>query len=110
MTLPYRLGQFKDIKGKTYLVDRLPDPKEECFHIECATFLKWLIQRWEHHSRVHICVCVEDERKDRKSCVDGRIAEHQEAIVNRDRHEVEKDNEDGLNHLNYEASVEHELW
>ena len=40
MTLPYRLGQFKDIKGKTYLVDRLPDPKEECFHIECTTFLK----------------------------------------------------------------------
>ena len=71
--------------------------------------MQGLVERWELENRLNICVSVKDKREDGQSCIDGCISQHQESIVNWNGHEVEEDDEDGLDHGDDETSMEHEL-
>ena len=61
------------------------------------------------HDCGHIDVSIENQAENRHTCVDSRIAQDQCAIVNGNRNEVENTAEYGLDHRDYQASVDHEL-
>lgn len=84
------------MKFVTYLVAGLPDPDAESFHVETAAFLEGLVKGREHQGRMHICICVENQREDGQGSVYRGIAKHQEAVVDWDGHKVEENDKDGL--------------
>lgn len=58
---------------------------------------------------VSLRVFIKDEHEHRQRCIDGRIAEHEESIVNRNGYKVENNHEYSLNDRDDEASMDNKL-
>ena len=91
------------------MVDGFPDPDEECFVVELAAFLEGLIELRELFDFVLVDVLIEDDAEDGEHGVDGGVAQHQVAVVDRDGDGVEDQGEDGLDDRDYQSSMDDEL-
>jgi hypothetical protein len=80
------------------LVDALPNPNAECSKVHASSFLKSLVERWVGHDTLLVSVFVKDQGEDGQGGVDGGVTQHQETIVDWNRHKVEEQGEGSLDY------------
>lgn len=91
------------------LVDAFPQPDQEGFVAELSAFLQGLVQLGELSYFFLWHVLVEDYAENGEHCVDGCVAEHEVAVVDRNGDRVEDEGENALDDGDDKSTVDDEL-